>query len=199
MKCHPVQRQSSQRFTRGEQISEEKARTQKSCPQIAPKLPVVSFKHARFFCLFEGFGFFALLCFFVFWSWERQRWREEMVMSPRSPLLWALPWSNRTQSPDVLGGRLVLWHSRPRCHGDLKQGPGASSPLTPWGRRPGVWSSAVFPHPPPEQWRPGLRGLLWPGGPWGPCPWHTLALPWRPFKQMPCKALCLTHDLYVKP
>lgn len=59
---------------------------------------------------------------------------------------------------------LPLWHSRPRCHGDLKQGPGASSPLTWLRRRLRVWSSAALRNP--EWWRPGLRGLLCPGGLW---------------------------------
>lgn len=55
MKCHQVQRQSSQRFTRGEQISEEETRTQNSCSQMAPKTACSFFQTCSFLFFFFFF------------------------------------------------------------------------------------------------------------------------------------------------
>ena len=67
MKCYQVQRQSSQRFTRGEQISEEETRTQNSCSQMAPKTACSFFQTCSFLFFF----------FFSFCMGARQWWREE--------------------------------------------------------------------------------------------------------------------------
>lgn len=114
------------------------------------------------------------LCFcFGFRSRGRQWWREGSGnVPPGSPPPPALCGhcleATELRVQMCWGWRLALWHSRPRCHGDLKQGPGASSPLTPWGRRPGVWSSAVFPHTPSSS-----SGDQVDSG--GSCPWPSVS------------------------
>lgn len=79
------------------------------------------------------------------------------------------------------GRGLPLWHSRARCHGDPKQGPGASSPQTWRCRRPRVWSSAALPNAPCAQWRLGAGGppvSRWALG--NPVPSPALPLSLRP-------------------
>jgi hypothetical protein len=91
MKCHQVQRQSSQRVTRGGQISEEKTRTQNSCSQIAPKTACSFFQACSFF--FSFFLFVFILFYFIFWSGVRggnDEGKKGVVIFLQVPLLWTL-------------------------------------------------------------------------------------------------------------
>lgn len=159
MKCHQVQRQSSQRVTRGEQIFEEKTKKSPSnCTQTA----------WSFFQTCGGF-FVLFVLVLVFGPGEGNGEGRAVAMFLQAPPhpLWHCLEATELRVQMCWGWRLALWHSRPRCHGDLKQGPGASSTLTPWGRRPGVWSSAVFPHYPPSSGDQVDSG--------GSCPWPSVS------------------------
>lgn len=158
MKCHQVQRQSSQRVTRGEQISEEKTKKSPSnCTQTA-----WSFFQT---CVSGGVVY---LCFcFGFRSRGRQWWREGSGnVPPGSPPhprpLWALPWSNRTESPDVLGMKA----STVAFQASLPWWPeaGAWGLLSPDSMRQEAWGlelSCVPTYSLLQQWRPGgLWGIL---------------------------------------
>lgn len=156
MKCHQVQRQSSQRFTRGEQISEEKTRTQNSCSQIAPKTACSFFQTCSFLFLFffflvrgkgNGEGKKGVVIFLrgsslaVYIDLKQQNWEsgcaEEEGYHCGIPGLVAMAtWS------------LGLGPPLPRL--GAAGGPGSGAQLLSWI--------------PPAQWRPGLRGLLCPGG-----------------------------------
>lgn len=157
MKCHQVQRQSSQWFTRGEQISEEKTRTQKSCSQIAPKT-ACSFFQTCSFLFFFGRGK----------AMVKGR-REWLFSSGVPPLLWTLTWSSRTGSPDVPRKRATTvafqaslpWRPEAGAWGLL------SPDLAPQEARGLDLSCSHASHPWAEQRRPGLRGMLCPGGFWG--------------------------------
>lgn len=153
MKCYQVQRQSSQRFTRGEQISEEETRTQNSCSQMAPKTACSFFQTCSF-----------LFFFFLFVRGQgSDGGKKGVVIFLRGSSLAVyidLKQQNWESGCGMCRGRgLPLWHSRLRCHGDPKQGPGASSPLTWRRRRPQGLELGCFPKTPPE------RGDL----SWGAC------------------------------
>lgn len=83
------------------------------------------------------------------------------------------------------GRGLPLWHSRARCHGDPKQGPGASSPPTWRRRRPRVWSSAALSNAPcaVETRAEGPPVSRWALG--NPVPSPALPLSWRPLWLIP--------------
>jgi hypothetical protein len=152
MKCH--QRQGSQRFTRKRwTVSQEETRTQElpsNCTQTACSF----FQTCRdFICLFCVMG-------------NHNGEGTGVAMFLQDPLLlWTLTWRSDLRVQMCWGGQLLLCQYRTRCHGNLKfQGPGASSPLTSRCRRPGVWSSAVFPYSPPwavETWTEGPSVTRW--------------------------------------
>lgn len=171
----------------------------KKLPSNCTQTACSFFQTCKVFLFIWGFWFFCFALFFCFLVLGKA-----MVKGGNGDV---------PQVPPSVGIALKQQNSESRCAG-RKASTVAFQASLPWWPEAGAWGLlspdsmrqeawglelSCVPTSPPEQWRPGLRGLLWPGGPWGPCPWHTLALPWRPFKQMPCKALCLTHDLYVKP
>lgn len=184
MKCYQVQRQSSQRFTRGEQISEKETRTQNSCSQMAPKTACSFFQTCSFLFFF----------FFFFWGGKAvMEGRREWLFSFRAPpLLCTLTWSSRTGSPDVGCAEEEGYHCGiPGFVAMATRSRGLGPPL-PWlgaAGGPRVWSSAAF-RKPPRAWRPELRGLLYPGGLWG-IPIRGPALShcrWSSFRWYPLQA-----------
>lgn len=157
MKCHQVQRQSSQRVTRGEQISEEKTKKSPSnCTQTAWSFFQTCVSGGLFICVFvldfgpgEGNGEGRVVAMFL-------------QAPPHPRPLWALPWSNRTESPDVLGMKA----STVAFQASLPWWPeaGAWGLLSPDSMRQEAWGlelSCVPTYSLLQQWRPGgLWGIL---------------------------------------
>ena len=157
MKCYQVQRQSSQRFTRGEQISEEETRTQNSCSQMAPKTACSFFQTCSF-----------LFFFFFLWGGKAvmEGRREWLFSFGAPPLLCTLTWSSRTGSPDVGCAEEEGYHCGIPGFVAMATRSRGLGPLLPWlgaAGGPRVWSSAAFRKPPlsVETWAEGPAVSRW--------------------------------------